>query len=556
MRTLSFLLLILATASCAAQPWLTTIQVGGPGEEFPAMIDAVDGDGSFYVHGNYSRQVGPLPAPTFCLVGTDTLLGTEDAFIAKYTSAGALVWLRNCVSSNGSVYVMDMAYDSLSAALFVVGGYSGNCMLDTVQPGSGGSFISKWNSAGHCLWAKTVASGSELTSCTVGPNGSLLVSGRVGNTFGTVEGQWWQQGAFLLAYTAQGDTLWTRYLNTHDDFNELAYPIHLISSADGITALLHTGLREDNDTLVIDGLVQTGYHGAAYGILRADPGDGHVLWVRTDGSPTSLSSAYVPDQMVVLNNGDILLARYFGDTAIIDGDTLLSTAEASAALIRYSNNGSFLSVQQFTATETVGFQAISEAPGGQFLVTGQVRGDCTWNGHSLSTGGEKHVLLCRLDSDGTCLALSSFGVGIGVSIQSLPSGFALTGQFGVYNPAPGPPLNMGPISFTSEGWDDSFIAVHDGSVGVSSQHAPEETGLQIYANPNNGSFRLVLPEAIAHAPQVQLRLYDSTGQLVKEQTLGSEERRPRMDIFDVGAGLYVVTVSDGQRTYSGSMVVE
>lgn len=83
-----------------------------------------------------------------------------------------------------------------------------------------------------------------------------------------------------------------------------------------------------------------------------------------------------------------------------------------------------------------------------------------------------------------------------------------------------------------------------------------ESGLQIYANPNNGSFRLVLPEAIANAAQLQLRIYDSTGQLVKEQTLGREEQRPRMDVFDVGAGLYVVTVSDGQRTYSGTMVVE
>ena len=115
---------------------------------------------------------------------------------------------------------------------------------------------------------------------------------------------------------------------------------------------------------------------------------------------------------------------------------------------------------------------------------------------------------------------------------------------------------MGPVSYTTKGWSDSFIAVHDGSVGVSSLHAPVEAGLQIYANPNSGSFRLVLPEAIAHSAQLQLRIYDSTGQLVKEQALGREERQPRMDIFDVGAGLYVVTVSDGQRTYSGNMVVE
>ena len=555
MRTVSFLLLTLATASCAAQPWLTTIQVGGPGDDDMVLVDAVDADGSFYVHGNYGRQVGTLPSPTYCLVGADTLFGTEDAFLAKYTSAGELAWLRNCVSPTGGVTILDMTFDTLSNMLYVIG-VCGTCMLDTVPLVNGGSFISQWNSSGHCLWARSVSSGTELTSCTLGPNGSLFVGGYIGDSFGTVEGQWWAEGSFLLAYTPQGDTLWTRYLNAHDGFNEGAYPIRLDHGPDGITALLTTYLREDNDTLVIDGLIQTGYHGLAYGILRADPADGHVLWVRTDGAPTSGASAYAPDQMLVLDNGDVLLARAFADTAIINGDTLLSTAQSTSALIRYSSSGNFLGVQRFDASERALFLAISEAPGGQFLITGKINGDCLWDGQSLSTGGIDHVLLCRLDTDGTCLALSSFSSGIGASIRCLPSGFALTGVFPNSNTATGPSLNMGPVSYTTKGWSDSFIAVHDGSVGVSSLHAPVEAGLQIYANPNSGSFRLVLPEAIAHSAQLQLRIYDSTGQLVKEQALGREERQPRMDIFDVGAGLYVVTVSDGQRTYSGNMVVE
>jgi hypothetical protein len=321
--------------------------------------------------------------------------------------------------------------------------------------------------------------------------------------------------------------------------------------------LLNTGLREENDTLVIDGHVQTGYHGSAYGILRADPVDGHVLWVRTDGAPTSGGSAYVPDRILVLDDGDIFLARNFGDTAIINEDTLLSTTESTAALIRYNSGGDFISIQQFSATQSAWFNAITELPGGQFVLTGGVNGDCTWDGHSLSTGGEKHVVLCLLDTDGTCLGLSSFGVGIGVSVQALSAGFVVSGEGpGSRSSVSGPPLNMGPVSYTTKGWSDSFIAVHDGSVGVSSLHAPEQSSLQIYANPNNGSFRLVLPEAIANATELQLRIFDRTGQLVKEQTLGREERRPRMDVFDVGAGLYVVTVTDGQRTYSGTMVVE
>jgi hypothetical protein len=65
-----------------------------------------------------------------------------------------------------------------------------------------------------------------------------------------------------------------------------------------------------------------------------------------------------------------------------------------------------------------------------------------------------------------------------------------------------------------------------------------------------------LPSALANEPQLQLRIYDGTGHLVIEQQLVMDEERPRMDVWDVAPGFYMVAVSNGKRTYSGNMVVE
>lgn len=50
--------------------------------------------------------------------------------------------------------------------------------------------------------------------------------------------------------------------------------------------------------------------------------------------------------------------------------------------------------------------------------------------------------------------------------------------------------------------------------------------------------------------------YDNAGHLVRMQTLNMQEEHPGMDIWDVGKGLYTVTLAKGDRSYSGSMVVE
>ncbi|MBK8498628.1 MAG: T9SS type A sorting domain-containing protein [Flavobacteriales bacterium] len=61
---------------------------------------------------------------------------------------------------------------------------------------------------------------------------------------------------------------------------------------------------------------------------------------------------------------------------------------------------------------------------------------------------------------------------------------------------------------------------------------------------------------MANEAQLQLRIYDGTGRMVSEQQLLMDEERPRLDVWDVSPGFYMVTLSNGKRIYSGNMVVE
>ncbi|MBK9763518.1 MAG: T9SS type A sorting domain-containing protein [Flavobacteriales bacterium] len=80
--------------------------------------------------------------------------------------------------------------------------------------------------------------------------------------------------------------------------------------------------------------------------------------------------------------------------------------------------------------------------------------------------------------------------------------------------------------------------------------------LVIYANPNQGTFRIKVPDAFLHRSGLQLKVIDSAGRIVHDQTLNLQGESPRMDLFDVSPGYYLVTLGNSERTYSGHMVVE
>ena len=103
----------------------------------------------------------------------------------------------------------------------------------------------------------------------------------------------------------------------------------------------------------------------------------------------------------------------------------------------------------------------------------------------------------------------------------------------------------------------NFYDVYVGKLGALDGIPPWELDeLLLYANPNQGSFRIKVPTGLRNEVDLLLSVFDSSGRLVRARQLDMSGGDPRMDVSGVAPGLYKVTLSKGDRVYHGSMVVE
>ncbi len=101
-------------------------EASGIGAAVEAHAPAIDAAGNVYVTGEFLQGTVDFdPGP-----GTVTLTstGVEDAFVAKYTSVGALVWVRQ-ISGNGVDVPVAIAVDSTDN-VYITGQFSGTTDFD------------------------------------------------------------------------------------------------------------------------------------------------------------------------------------------------------------------------------------------------------------------------------------------------------------------------------------------------------------------------------------------------------------------------------------------
>lgn len=131
--------------------------------------------------------------------------GSADAFVAKYSTAGELVWARQLggpdfdaaeavsVDASGEVYVAGQAGGFLAGPGVVIGS---------------APFLAKYSAAGELLWRRDLAEASmgAATSVSADASGNVFIAGYTSAAFG---GQ--NQGvfdAFLAKYSPDGGELW------------------------------------------------------------------------------------------------------------------------------------------------------------------------------------------------------------------------------------------------------------------------------------------------------------------------------------------------------------
>jgi hypothetical protein len=142
----------------------------------------------------------------------NTLTGTQDFFITKYDSSGTKLWTKQLGVAGQSTYGTGIAHDSsnnLYVAGYTTGGLDGNTLIGTQD-----FFIAKYDSAGTKIWTKQFGVTGALTSSygiSVDSFNNIFITGSTNGSLdnATLMGR---TDLFLAKYNASGSRLWVRQM--------------------------------------------------------------------------------------------------------------------------------------------------------------------------------------------------------------------------------------------------------------------------------------------------------------------------------------------------------
>ena len=148
---------------------------------------------------------------------TGTSPGGEDAFVAKYTASGTLAWLRQ-FGTAGDDRALATA-TTRGGDVVVVGSTTGT--LAGAALGDGDAFVARYSRTGRLLWARQfgTALADGATTVTVSRTGDILVAGTTMGTMSTFAGEAnaaGSQDVFLTKFGPTGTRTWTRQFGSED----------------------------------------------------------------------------------------------------------------------------------------------------------------------------------------------------------------------------------------------------------------------------------------------------------------------------------------------------
>jgi hypothetical protein len=287
-------------------------------------------DGTTYVTGTFTGSAS---------FGSTRLIsaGGSDLFLAKYDPRGALLWVvrGGGTSQDDGVSVTTLA----DGTAYVGGSFRGTLTIGTTSVTSAGSvdaFLAKFSANGALLWVVSGgASGEEqVAGVSAVPDGSgIYMTGEFGysTTFGatTLTSNGAAAGAwdiFLVKYNASGTVLWARGLGGVGE--DRAGGVAALSTGQVYVA----GAFSSTGTFGGVGLASTGAFDA---FLARYDASGSATWgVRAGGTGFDYANA-----VAVAPGGAVYLGGSFSQSATF-GSTTITGGGIDSYLARYDAGGS------------------------------------------------------------------------------------------------------------------------------------------------------------------------------------------------------------------------
>jgi hypothetical protein len=324
--------------------------------------------------------------------------GGSDAFIAKYSPSGSLLWIRRDGGS-GNDAAISVALDP-SGSLVVGGRFSGVASLGGSSLASAGgldSYVAKYTSAGSHVWSRRYGGSLNDTIYGVATDtaGNAVVTGYFSGSvnFGagtcTVPFQT-DQDAFLLKLSSSGIPVWVNcFANTAAEIGQGV-------ATDPSNNVLLAGWFNGRIDLGGGYLQSTGVSQDVF-VAKFTSSGTHV-WSRSAGSDENDVAYDVASD----SSGNVLVAGVFEGAVSFGGSTLSSYGgSADGFVVQYSSSGSHRWSRAIGGPDDDVASALSVDAARRVVAVGSFRESMSLGGVQLSSVGDRDAYVVRYSSGGT-----------------------------------------------------------------------------------------------------------------------------------------------------------
>lgn len=441
---------------------------GASGQDLARTL-AIDDDGNSYIAGDFRRTVDFDPGPG---VTNLTASGEIDAFVAKYSPTGALLWVQ-AFGSTGLDWATDVALDP-AGNVWLVGRYAGTVDFDNgigvaneTGVNGNGAFVLKLTSAGAFQWVGTIS--ENLTALAVDPAGNVFVTGQYNGVRDFDPGP----GTFTLTSQDTADAFLAK-LDNNGGF--------LWAKSWGGSALYFNG-----DTAVDVAVDQDGnayVTGEFMGVADLDPGestvsvtssgthdmyvskfdtDGNLAWARVIDGFAAPRALAIDSQANVYTTGNLQTSTDFDPGP---GSVNLSAISGGVDVFvsKLDTAGNYVWAHKLGGTIGGDGYAIAIDSNDDVYITGQISGpnadfDPGPGVFTLTSAGSTDIFVSRLSSAGLFVRAANIGGtgldrGRAITVHPTTNDIYIAGQFNgtaEFDPA------ATTMSRTSKGSDDIFL---------------------------------------------------------------------------------------------------
>ncbi len=495
---------------------------------------ATDATGNLYVSGRFQNTVD------FDLSGAGTTsltsAGNSDIFIAKYSPAGALLWVKQIGSTLG-----DDAYKLVvdgSGNAYIAGAFEGTVDFDpnagtqnlTAAPADNSGFLLKLNSDGDFAWVKGFIGDdySYVEQVSLDNSGNILLLGYFGGTLDSDPNaatvNLTGPGPFAVKLDASGNFVYSH--------NFTGVEVAMYSTLDGDGNAYFTGgayAQHDIDRAV--GIQNEPAHTAfneGFFIVKWNA-SGSFQWAKTVSGKNAFA-----ESLLATSDGKIVAAGSFMDSIDIDpsatNNILVGNSSDNNALVLQldATNGNLSWGQALVGSGNSYATTVARDYDNNLYIGGSYTGAIDFNGgapsavDSTAGVGSSAPFLLKVSASGGYLwhyAVTSTGA---VSTTSPQAAVSVNAEhlylvFSLSNDVPFPGTTLS----TAGGFDFGIAKWSQTPINISVERTAF-AAMQLFPNPSfDGRVNIQLGET---SENLQATVFNALGQTISTQSLQNVEQ--------------------------------